>query len=189
MKEVPGGGEMAEAMVGMKTIVISDGANVWMLNPMAGKVQLPADQAGQYRGQWHCKDYIPQNAEIVGSEVVNGRDCFVLAVKDEKSDYAKLWVDKRNYQLARLEGKPQQGETMIAIFSDFRKVTGGWEFPYKTEVYSGKEIASTVTVKSIDVNKGLKDDLFNADKVEGKAPDMQDMIKKMKEKMKDADKQ
>jgi outer membrane lipoprotein-sorting protein len=180
MKEVPGGGEMAKAMGGMKTVVISDGKAVWMVNPMAGKVQLPLAEGEQYRGQWHCKDYIPQNAEIAGSETVSGHDCYILNVKDENADAAKLWIDKKTYQLLKIESKPQDGETTVAVFSDFRKA-GDWEFPYKTDILVNGEKVSTVTVKSVEVNKGLGDELFDADKVGGKPSGMMDMIKKMKE--------
>jgi len=183
MKEFPGGGQMMQAMAGMKTVVVSDGSKVWMLNPMSGKVELPIEQAGEYRGQWHCTDYIPKNAEIVGSEVVNGRDCHILAVKDPDAEAVKIWIDKKTYQLQKIAEK--DGTTVL--FSDFRKVQGGYEFPYKTEIYSEGKIATTIAVSSIDVNKGLKDDLFNPDKIEAAAPNMQDMMKKLKEKAKEAE--
>lgn len=186
MKEMPGGGAMPAAMAGMKTIVIKDGTNIWMVNPMTGKMQLPAADASRYRGQWLCTDYIPQNAEIVGSEAIGGRDCYVIADKDEKAAFAKLWIDKKNYHLLKLEGKPEkEGATMVALFSDFRKVAGDFEVPYMTQVTAGPEVTSTIAVTSVAVNKGLKDDLFSADKIEGKSTNMMDLMKKMKEQQKD----
>jgi outer membrane lipoprotein-sorting protein len=186
MKEMPGGGAMPAGMAGMKTIVIKDGVNVWMVNPMTGKMKLPAADANRYRGQWLCSDYIPQTAEIVGSEAVGGRDCYVVADKDPKATFSKLWIDKKNYHLLKLEGKPEKGQpAMVAIFSDFRKVAGDWEVPYMTQVDMGTDVASTIAVTSVAVNKGLKDDLFNADKIEGKTTNMMDLMKKMKEQQKD----
>ena len=186
MKEMPGGGAMPAELAGMKTIVIKDGANVWMVNPMTGKMQLPAGDASRYRGQWLCTDYVPESAEIVGSEVVEGRDCFVIADKDPKATFAKLWIDKKNYHLLKLEGKPEEGQpAMVALFSDFRKIAGDWEIPYMTKVNVGSDVASTIAVTSVAVNKGLGDDLFNAEKIEGKTSNMMDLMKKMKEQQKD----
>ena len=62
---------------------------------------------------------------------------------------------------------------------DFRKVKGDWELPYKTEMYGNNELMSTTLVKSVEINKGLSDDLFNPDKVKIKGFNMQEMMKKM----------
>jgi outer membrane lipoprotein-sorting protein len=66
---------MPPEMAGMKTIVISDGTNAWIVNPMMGKSKIPAEEGAKYRGQWACTDYLPAAAEIIGSEKVGGRDC------------------------------------------------------------------------------------------------------------------
>jgi hypothetical protein len=52
--------------------------------------------------------------------------------------------------------------------------------PFRTEMYSGKDLISTVVVKSVEVNKGLSDDLFDPDKVEASGSDMKDMMDQMK---------
>jgi hypothetical protein len=36
-------------------------------------------------------------------------------------------------------------------------------------------------MKSVEVNKGLADDLFDADKVQSKGPGMMELLKKMKD--------
>jgi outer membrane lipoprotein-sorting protein len=160
-----GGDDAAGGMADLKVIVVSDGTSVWIVNPMTGKSQIPPGEGRKYRGQWYCEDYIPANAEIVGSESVGGHDCHVLAVKDEKSDYAKLWIDKKSLVLVKSEATPQEGETTVTLFSDFRKITSDIELPYKTELYSGADLISTILMKSVEVNKGLADGLFDPDKV------------------------
>ena len=52
---------------------------------------------------------MPVAAEIVGSEKIGGRDCYVLSVLDASSDYAKLWIDQKSFHLLKMEGKPQEG--------------------------------------------------------------------------------
>jgi outer membrane lipoprotein-sorting protein len=176
-------------MAGMKTIVVGDGTNAWIVNPMMGKSQIPAEEGAKYRGQWSCADYMPISAEIIGSEKVGGRDCYVLSVLDSSSDFAKLWIDQKSFVLMKMEGKPQEGVASVIILSDYRKVLGDFEMPFKTEMYSGKDLISTAVVKSIAVNKGISDDLFDPDKIEAPAgPDMKgmmDQMKKMKDKLKD----
>jgi len=189
MKSMPGGAEMPPAMAGMKTIVIRDGKATWMINPMTGKMQLPEEEAKQYQSQWYCDEYIPKDAEIAGSETISGRDCHVLVVKDDASLYSKLWIDKKTLDPVKTETKPDDGKTMIALFSDYKKLSGDWQFPYKTEMYQDKTLVSTMTVKSAEINKGVSDDVFNADKVEVKGPNMMDMMKKMKEQKEGEEKQ
>jgi len=80
----------------------------------------------------------------------------------------------------KIEAKPQDGKISTALFSDFKKLTGDWQFPYKTEMYQDKTLLSTMIVKSVAVNKGLSDDLFNPDKADAKGPSMMDMMKTQK---------
>ncbi len=187
MKELPGGTALPPEMAGMKTIVIMDGADVWMINPMTGKMQLPSRDAARYRGQWLCSDYIPQSAEVVGSEAVGGQDCYVIVDKDQNTSIAKLWIDKKSYHLLKLEGKPEEGQpAMTAVFTDFRKIEGAREIPYVTKVMLGPDVATTVTITSVTVNKGLSDELFDASKIEGKPTNMMDLMNRMKEQQKDS---
>ncbi|MFA4947550.1 MAG: outer membrane lipoprotein-sorting protein [Candidatus Krumholzibacteriia bacterium] len=176
---------MPAEMADMKTIVIGDDTNAWIVNPMMGKSKIPADEGAKYRGQWDCSDYLPVAAEIVGSEKIAGRDCYVLSVLDDSPDFAKLWIDQKSFVLMKLEGKPQEGVASVIVFSDYRKVSGDFEMPFRTEMYSGKDLISTTIVKSIAVNKGLADDLFDPDKIKASSgPDMKGMMEQM-EKMKD----
>ena len=176
---------MPAGMEGMKTIVVGDDKSAWIVNPMMGKSQIPADEAAKYRGQWDCASYMPVAAEIIGSEKIAGRDCYVLSVLDSSSEFAKLWIDQKSFNLMKMEGKPQEGVASMMIFSDYRKVSGDFEMPYRTEMYSGKDLISTTVVKSIAVNKGISDDLFDPDKIKAAAgPDMKGMMEQMK-KMKD----
>jgi len=165
----------------MKTMVINDGTNVWIIAPMMGKSQIPSEEGAKYRGRWTCSDYIPVDAEIVGSEKAGGRDCYVLAVLDESSDIAKLWIDQKDYALLKIEGKKTEDEAMVVVFSDFRKVPGGIEMAYKAEMYSGADLISTVIMKAVEINTGLTDDLFDAGSVGDEGTEVQDWMEKVKE--------
>jgi len=168
------------AIASMKTIVVGDSAKAWIINPVMGKSEIPVSEGTKYSGQWRCGDYMPADAKVTGVEKVGGRDCFVLEVQDENSGFATLWIDQKSLNLMKAEGVPGEGETNITIFSDYRKVAGDLEFPYKTEVYSGADLISTITMKSIEINKGLADELFDADKIEAAGPDAGELLKKLK---------
>lgn len=189
MPKMPGGGDMPPEFAEMTTLVIDDGKGVWMINPMTGKIEVPSNETSKYRGQWDCGDYVPEKAEITGGETVSGRDCHVVVVKDATSSYARLWIDKKTLDLMKLEGKPQDGETTVTLFSDFKKVAGDWQVPHKTELYQKDKVVSTIIITSMEANKGLSDDLFDADKAQVKGPNMMDMMKKMKDQQKEEDKQ
>jgi hypothetical protein len=66
--------------------------------------------------------------------------------------------------------------------SNFRKVEK-WEMPYTTEVFADGKLMTKSTIKTLNINKGLSDDLFDADKVSAATPGMpgmKDMMKKFK---------
>jgi hypothetical protein len=51
--------------------------------------------------------------------------------------------------------------------------------PYKIEVFINEEQTMTVLTKSLEINKGLSDDLFDANKVEVSGPNMQEMMQNL----------
>jgi outer membrane lipoprotein-sorting protein len=171
---------MPAGMGDMKTIVIGDGKSAWIVNPMMGKSQIPPEEAEKYRAKWSCSDYMPVAAKIVGSEKVGGADCWVLSVMDESSEYAKLWIEQGGLRIMKMEGKPQEGVATTILFSDYRKVSGAFEMPYKTVMYSGKDMISTAVVKSAKVNSGLSDELFDASAIKVTGPGSKDMMEQMK---------
>jgi len=81
--------------------------------------------------------------------------------------------------LVKGEGTGAQGKTAAWLNSDFNKIKGDWEIPYKTEMYVDGEIMSTSTVKSVKINEGLSDDLFNPNEVKVKGLNLKDIIKQI----------
>ena len=181
MKEIPGAEGMPAGMVGMTMAVIGDGKEYWMVSSMMGKQQLPREEADKYAAPWKCGEYIPQSGKIVASETVNGRDCHVVVAMDLTFEMAKIWLDKETLDLLKAEAKQEDAEQTVMFFKDYRKVHGDLRYPYMSEIYQGDKLISTITVKTIDVNKGVADTLFDPDKVEVKGPNMQELMQKMQE--------
>ncbi len=169
MMQIPEAAGMPEGMRSMQTIIIFDGQDTWMISPFTGKAKLTPEQTEeqmQYQTGMSWWKSISDKAKYVGIEKVNNRECYLLELKMERaSPYNKIWVDRKNLFLVQTEGKISSGETMRMIFSDFRKIKAGWEFPYKVEMFIDGKPMFILLVKSYKLNQGLPDELFDADKV------------------------
>lgn len=153
-------GEIADEF---RTIIIDDGISVWIVNPVMGKSQIPPSESAKYRGQWYCSEYIPAQAEVVGSEKIGDKECWILVVLDEDADFTRLWIDKGSLSIMKLESESPDGEKTFSIFSDHRRIEGDFEIPFRTDIYAGEDLISTIVVDSFAVNTGLPDELFDAD--------------------------
>jgi outer membrane lipoprotein-sorting protein len=172
--------DMPKGMGEMETVIIYDGKDTWMISSFMGKKKLSDKEAGQYQTEKNWWDLISEKAKIVGTEKIEKRECYVVETKDEEEfPFTSIWIDKESYDLIKAERKIPKEETMLWVHSDFKKIKGDWEMPYKTEMYTGGELMTTSVVDSIAVNKGLSDDLFDPEKIEVKEVDMQEMMKKM----------
>ena len=174
--EIPG---MPKGMGGMEATIICDGKDAWMISSLMGKRKLSGKEQKRYQPESNWWDSISEKAQIVGTEKVGKLKCYVVEIKDERqSPFTKIWLDKKNLELIKSENK-EEGKTVLMVFSDFKNIKGDWRKPYKTEMYMGGKLFSTFRVKSLEINKGLSDDLFDPDKVEAKGGCLQEMMKKM----------
>ena len=172
--------DMPKGMGEMETVIIYDGEDLWMISSFSGKKKLSDEEAHEYQTERNWWDLISEKAKIVGTEKVDKRECYVVETKEEKEfPFTRIWLDKKSLDLIKGERKQPKEETMLWVHSDFKKVKGDWEVPYKTEIYTGEKLVSTFLVKSLEINKGLSDDLFDPNKVKAKKFDMQEMMKKM----------
>lgn len=175
--EMPG---MPKEMGGMEATIIYDGKETWMISSLMGKKKLSDEEQKQYQPESDWWDSISEKAQIVGTEKVGERKCYVVEIKEEgQSPFTKIWLEKKNLELIKAESKEQEGKTMLMICSDFKNIKGDWRMPYKTEMYMGGNLFSISRVKSLEINKGLSDDLFDPDKVKAKGFSFQEMLKKM----------
>lgn len=169
------GAQMAGAM---ETTVIFDGKDTWMISAFTGKKKMNNDEQKQYQGQRDWWNQFSDKTAITGSETVGGRDCYVVAVNDpKKSSFTRIWIDKKSLNFVKGEMKNSKGETSEVINSDFRKIKGDMEMPYKMEMFTNGKLVSTAVVKSVEINKGLSDDLFSAEKIQAKGMDFKSIMK------------
>ena len=153
----------------------------------AGSLAEPVDAVASDNSRMTWWENMPVNGKIIGSEKIGDKDCYIFETWDEekKENKIKGWVDKTAFLLVQMESKGGKGETFKMVNSNFKKVKK-WEIPYTIEVFTGGKLMTKTIIKTLNINKGLSDDLFDADKVkmEGKGvpgmPDMKEMMKKFK---------
>ncbi len=184
--KMPAGSGMPE----MTNIIIYDGNALWSINQFAGKTKM-SDDASTQGDQLSWWEDMPENGKIIGSEKLENRDCYLVeawdidtsSVSGGEKDKIKGWIEKGTLLLIQSEFKGAKDETYKAVNSNFQKVKN-WELPYITEISVGEELVTKTTIKSLKINKGLSDDLFDADKVKLETkgiPGMKDMMEKFKQ--------
>jgi len=183
LMQFPESAGMPEGMNSMLVVVISDGQDTWMISPFVGKKKLTTEQAEeqmQYQTGMNWWKFISDKTKYIGIEKIEGRECYLLELEIEReSPYKRIWVDKDKLFLVQAEGDSSDGNKVRTTFSDFKKTKGSWELPYKIEVFINEEQTMTVLTKSLEINKGLSDDLFDANKVEVSGSNMQEMMQNL----------
>ena len=184
---MPEGTGMSAEMGEMKNIVIFDGEDLWTINNFTGKQKLPSDDNVGTRDQLNWWEDLPEKGKIVGSEKIGERDCYIVETWNEvnKDNTIQGWVEKNTLLLIKMKSKSSKNKTFTVINSNFQDVKG-WKLPYTKEVFTDGELMAKTTITSFDINKGLSDNLFNADKVSlgtkgaPGMPDMKNMMKNFK---------
>ncbi|MFC1501594.1 outer membrane lipoprotein-sorting protein [Elusimicrobiota bacterium] len=155
----------ASPEMNQKNVYVYDGKNNWTLTPTGKKMMdgYSGEEKSKFQKIWID---IPENTKVLKEEKINGRECYVLLIP---SKYKQLdssvysWLDKNTLIWVKKENKKDK---TVTIMSDFRKIKGKWEFPYKTETFSKGKLYSTQIVEKYEINKGVSDKLFNVDNIQ-----------------------
>ena len=169
-----------QKMPAMETTIIYDGKDGWMISPFGGKSKIPADKEARHSTGMDWFDFIPEDANVEGTEEMNGHSCYIVSMKKSATlPYTKMWIDKDELVLVRAEGAMPGGKKVSWVFSDFQKVAGKYKLPYRVEASVDGKTMSIFTVKSMEINQGLGEDLFDADKVKVQEFDMKGLMEQM----------
>jgi len=175
-----------EKAMNMETTILFDGTDMWMIAPFMGKKKISDKEQTKYQKDksWKWWADLAKNGKITGTEKIGDRNCYIIEyVSDKKGEqvpFDKIWIDMDNLVQVKAEMTVEKKKKAIALYSDFRKVPGNWEMPFMTELFYEKDNQpiSTIVVKSVDINKGVDDALFEIGKTEKKAG-FKDMFKGM----------
>jgi len=169
------------AVMGMdsiQTVVINDGKKAWMFDTVTGKREMDPDEAQQQGDFRDCWDFTPENSKIIGSDKSrDGADCYLVEMERDSVKH-KLWLDKDHLRV--VQGESHDADASVRwVLSDFRNVTGDYEYPYKIEMFDGDNPLSTMTVNYVKVNEGISDDTFDPDKVKIQTVNMDSLLQQM----------
>jgi outer membrane lipoprotein-sorting protein len=150
--------------------MVFDGTTAWMKGPM-GTRDLPGSQRDEFQkqtiGDVH---YVLQNLDkpdfapqYVRDETIEGKPVSIVIVRYAPLNYVmRLFVDAQSgFVLKKVaRGMTPSGPGDIEeVFSDYR-VADGVQFPFKTVATSDGKKVSEVTVTSVKVNAGVKEEVF-----------------------------
>ncbi|MDR2343385.1 MAG: outer membrane lipoprotein-sorting protein [Spirochaetaceae bacterium] len=107
------------------------------------------------------------NPVITGSEVFNGRGCWVLelAAKTKTESYPKraLWIDKENGDLARYELYALSGAKLKQYTLDEARAFGSRRFPVKSEMRDmmRKNSRTIFVMDNVILDQPIADSIFS----------------------------
>lgn len=174
--EISGSG--IEGMPAMETTVISNGNELWMISPMVGRKQLSPEEGLQYRRDSSFWKLLSNEAKVIREEKLGNYDCVVFEVSENGQPYL-LWIEKGTYNLIQAEFSRGLEGRWTWWNSDFRKSAGEWQIPYRTEIFQNEKQVATTIVKSVNVNTGLSDAVFEPQLVTPQGGSMQDLMRQM----------
>lgn len=147
-----------------------DGATGWMAGPN-GVQDIPDAQLGEVKKQmggnmytflqhYDQADYVVQ---YLGEEKVADKSAHVVRVKYVPSDFAmKLYIDVQSNLISKRVGSRNTGMGKVDvedIYSDYRAVNGV-QIPFKVVSQSNGNKIADITMTSVKINSGVKDDVF-----------------------------
>lgn len=176
---------LENSMMGMASMQIYDGESFWIMSPLTGKRRIL--QGSLRRGKFLLKrDWWNENfsnAKITGEEKINKADCYALinesGKKTEENYY--LWIDKNTLLLIKdqIKGK---GADLVNIYSDYKNFEEKLLMPFKTETTTNNLFTMITVVKDVDIKSKIKDDVFDAEKIDIK--ENKGMMEELKKLMK-----
>ncbi len=155
-------------MNGINTVVIYDGNEMWMMVPIVGKQKVEDEEDMEdYNSvmEMFWWNNFGTDPEIISEENINGTDCYVIEFEetDEQNGFSKIWVSKKDNILIKAVSDDDGG---YVLFKEYKDVYKGYKLPFSTVFYTDDVEELSIVLKTVKVNSGINDDIFDIDKVE-----------------------
>lgn len=153
---------------GQELIMVQNGEESWMINPMIGNdpVPIPEAQKGQLTqalkdmdGQY--ADYLehPENYEYIGMAELNGKSYHKINVLNQpQAEEVITFFDAETFYTTRQE-IAIQGQLAINELSDYR-VVSGIHIPFLINTSVGGTLANKMIINSLTINNPLDPAVF-----------------------------
>jgi len=134
----------------------ADRQGLYLIMPLG---RTAAELLGEWRG-------LGIHDDVVSSARVGGRELTIIGARPGERDTPAIWLDPE-YGVVRFISRQQlpTGEGVVDLaLSEHRPVAGGlYFFPYRQEAFVNGKLLVLVIVRSVTVNGGLADALFDPD--------------------------
>ncbi len=112
--------------------------------------------------EWQSLGVRTDVAQVVRA---GGRALTVIGALEGDRTSPAVWLD-REYGVVRFIIREDSGgrvKVLDLAFSEHRKVAGGFFYPFRQEIFLDGKLLSVTRVRTVEVNVGLPDSLFDAD--------------------------
>lgn len=155
---------------GAKIVQAYDGSTAWWINPFQGvtaPAKMPEQVAKEVRDQEFLNDLIDYKKRgstltLEGEETVEGTACYKLKLVKKSATEIFYFVNKEtNLMFMTRTTSEAQGfkQTVDSFFSGYEEVNGLMA-PTKVVAKSAGVVQRTTTVKSVEYNVAVSDDIF-----------------------------
>ncbi len=153
-----------EVPTGFEVLEIFDGTDGWRMTEDGPVTRLPSSEVKGYAVEHNCWGFSLDHAVAGEPKRIQDRECCVVTLEENGTHYELLLCTRR---LVILEGSrvDPDGRKVRWVHSEFKKVYGDFQFPFKTEIFIDDTLASTTGVMHFKVNTGLDDELFDLEKI------------------------
>jgi outer membrane lipoprotein-sorting protein len=158
---------------GQTAIQAYDGTNGWKLRPFLNRHEIESFTPDELKLaalesdlDGPLIDYAAKGSkvELVGTELIEGRNCYNLKVTDKSSHTRHVWVDAENFLETKMEGNARRldgrSHPVAIYFRDYRSVNG-LMIPHLLEtVVEGVKQKEKIQIETVALNPKLEDSLF-----------------------------
>lgn len=142
-----------------------DGKTIWTFDRSGTKTSVTFDdwRLRPYL-TWDWSSLISLKSRLVSVDEVGGQSTYYIELPPGwlNLPFKSIWVDYQKPLLVRA-----QSTKMLLVYSEFQPVFEEIELPYRSETFAGGgDFITLTTVKSVEINQGMEDDLFNPDSPE-----------------------
>ena len=166
---------LEQTVEGRREVRLAVGDRVWIRQADGKTYEAPAGERGSDRthllvpfrrtaadllAEWRS---LGVRDDVSHATRVGGRAVTVVGAKPGERDVPSVWVDAE-YGVVRFITRERlpQGPGMVDLaFSEHRPLAGGFFFPYRQEAFVDGKLLVLITVRSVQVNAGLPDALFD----------------------------
>lgn len=159
------------AMMGQEMIMNKNGAETWMINPMAGSsepVPLPdgqdaslSDAMNNIDGKFVSYKDNPDDYEYLGTEEFDGKEYSkVKAMIEQSGEKIETinYFDNESHLLVK-QSMDIMGQSAENTFEDYQEVAG-YSLPFTTITTVGGSEMNKMTMLKVEINRNIDDNIF-----------------------------